>query len=130
MLIIENGTVYTPLRSIADGAVLVKDGRIEAVGRRGRLAVPKSVQRLDAHGGTITPGFINMHIHGAGGYSAMDGQAASYHAMSLLVSRHGVTSYVPTTASATLDVIEQALRAARQARHEGTPGAEILGIHV
>jgi len=41
MLVIENGTLYTPTRVIPDGAVLVDGQRIEAVGKRDELVVPR-----------------------------------------------------------------------------------------
>ena len=130
MLVIENGTLYTPTRVIPDGAVLVDGQRIEWVGRRDELVVPKDAQHLDAGGGSIVPGFVNMHIHGAGGYSTMDGKVASLQAMCQLLTRHGVTSWVPTTGSAPLDVIEAAYVAIRRAQESKMEGAEILGGHV
>jgi len=130
MLVIENGTLYTPTRVIPDGAVLVDGQRIEAVGKRDELVVPTEAQHLDAGGGSIVPGFVNMHIHGVGGYSSLDGEVASLQAMSLLLTRHGVTSWVPTTGSAPLDDIKAALVAIRQAMRADTRGAEILGGHV
>jgi len=130
MLVIENGTLYTPTRVIPDGAVLVDGQRIEAVGKRDELVVPTETQHLDAGGGSIVPGFVNVHIHGVGGYSSLDGEVASLQAMSLLLTRHGVTSWVPTTGSAPLDDIEGALVAIRQAMRADTGGAEILGGYV
>jgi N-acetylglucosamine-6-phosphate deacetylase len=130
MLVIENGTLYTPTRVIPDGAVLVDGQRIQAIGRCNELAIPTEARRLDASGGSIVPGFVNMHIHGVGGYGSLDGQVASLQAMSLLLTRHGVTSWVPTIGSSPLDVKEAALVAIRQVQHTETVGAEILGGHV
>ena len=130
MLAIENGTVYTPVRVIPDGVVLVDGRRIHAIGKRADLAVPMGTRRLDAYGGSIAPGFIDMHMHGVLGYDIMDKQVASLQAMSSALTRYGVTSFVPTTVTATLDAIEAVLQAAWQARQTGTLGAEILGVHV
>lgn len=130
MLEIVNGTVYTPTEVIQDGAVLVDGQQIAAVGKRGELTFPQEVERLDAGGGIIVPGFVNMHIHGIGGYDVMDGRVDSLRIMSRLLARHGVTSWVPTTASAPLDVQEAAVVAVRAAMQSGTGGAEILGAHI
>ena len=80
---------------------------------------------------------MNMHIHGMGGYGTNDGEVASLQAMSLLLTRHGVTSWVPTIGSwdpkigsGPLDVAEMALAAIRQAQESKIEGAEILGAHV
>jgi N-acetylglucosamine-6-phosphate deacetylase len=130
MLAIENGAVYTPVRVIPDGVVLVDGRRIHAIGERAELAIPMGAQRLDACGGFIVPGFIDMHMHGVRGYDVMDKQVASLQAMSLALTRYGVTSFVPTTITAPLDAIEAALQAARQAQQTEKLGAEILGVHV
>ena len=130
MLVIENGTLYTPTQAIPGGAVLVNEQRIEAVGKREELAVPSDAQRLDAEGGHIAPGFVNMHIHGIEGYSSMDGRVASLQAMSRLLVLHGVTSWLPTTGSAPLSNIVAAYAAIREAMEDEGAGAEILGGHV
>ncbi len=52
---------------IEDGVVLVRGNRIEAVGRRGEVAVPAGARVVDAAGKTVVPGFIDAHFHGAFG---------------------------------------------------------------
>ena len=86
MLIIENGTVYTPAQVIPDGMVFVDGGHIKAVARRGELAIPAGAERIDARGGSIAPGLIDMHMHGLHGHDMMDGQAASLQAMSAVLA--------------------------------------------
>ena len=130
MLVIENGTVYTPSQVVPDGIVLVEGRQIQAVGRRGDLAIPEEAQRIDARGGFIAPGFVDMHIHGLRGYDTMDCQVASLQKMSSILPSYGVTSFVPTTISAKSETIEQALQTAREAKRMETAGAEMLGVHV
>jgi N-acetylglucosamine-6-phosphate deacetylase len=130
MLIVENGTVYTPTQVIPDGMVLVDGRRIKAVSRRGALEILAGSERIDAHGGSIAPGLVDMHMHGLHGHDMMDGQAASLQAMSQILPRYGVTSFAPTTVTATLESIEGALKATQEARQAGTLGAEILGVHI
>ena len=130
MLLIENGTVYTPAGPIPAGGVLVDGGRIEAVGRRDELSLPAGVRHLDAHGGLIAPGFVNIHVHGVGGYDTDDGDVAGLAAMSLLLTRHGVTSWLPTTTSRPLAQIAAACAAIRDVVHNRQPGAEILGARI
>jgi N-acetylglucosamine-6-phosphate deacetylase len=137
MLVIENGTVYAPTGAIPGGGVLINGGRIEAVGKRDELTLPDDVQHLDARGGLIAPGFVNIHIHGVGGYGTDDGEVASLEAMSLLLTRHGVTSWVPTTTSRPLVEIVAACAVIREAMADADPasggqeaGAEILGGHI
>jgi len=129
-VIIENGTVYTPGQIIPDGVVLVDGPQIKALARRGEITVPPDTPRLDAHGGSIVPGLIDMHMHGLHGYDTMDGQTASLQAMSDVLPRYGVTSFVPSTVTATLESIDTVLKTVQEVRQTGTQGAEILGVHL
>lgn len=130
MVAVENGTVYTPTHIIPDGIVLLDGSRIKAVARRNEIAVPTDSQRIDAHGGSIVPGFLDMHMHGLHGYDMMDGKVDSLRAMCQILPHYGVTSFVPTTVTAMLRSIEAALIATQEARESETQGAEILGVHI
>jgi imidazolonepropionase-like amidohydrolase len=57
---IVDGTTRPP---IEDGVVLVRDGRIAAVGPRGRVTMPAGVRTIDVRGKTIIPGLWDMHAH-------------------------------------------------------------------
>jgi Tol biopolymer transport system component len=48
---------------IENGDVLIKDNRIEAVGRRGQVAAPPGTRTIDVSGKTIMPGIIDIHAH-------------------------------------------------------------------
>src|SRR5512143_1018431 len=64
--LIRNGTLIdgTGKGPVPDAAVLVKDNRIEAVGRADSIRLPDaSLNTVDAGGGTILPGFIDTHVH-------------------------------------------------------------------
>lgn len=63
--IIRNGTLIDGNggEPIADGAVLVEDGRISAVGKAGSFSLPTDAVEIDAGGGTILPGLIDTHVH-------------------------------------------------------------------
>jgi N-acetylglucosamine-6-phosphate deacetylase len=130
MLAIENGTVYTPERMIPDGVVVVEGRRIAAVGRAGEIAVPADADRVDARGGLIVPGLIDMHVHGIQGYDVMDGTVESVQAFSRALTRYGVTAFVPSTTTATLEAVERALEAVAAVRKAGAAGAEVLGAHL
>ncbi|MDX1969193.1 MAG: amidohydrolase family protein [Planctomycetaceae bacterium] len=64
--LIRNGQVVdgTGAAPLADGAVLIKDGRISFVGPIAQLPpLPADVATLDACGGTILPGLVGAHFH-------------------------------------------------------------------
>src|ERR1700694_2323353 len=59
------GTIYvSPTENpIRDGAILIRDGKIAAVGTRSSVQIPQGIQTLDCSGLTITAGFWNSHVH-------------------------------------------------------------------
>lgn len=64
-LAIVGGTVFpSPTAApIEDGAVLVVDGRITAVGPRSEVEIPTDAELVDATGGSVLAGFWNLHVH-------------------------------------------------------------------
>lgn len=64
-LILNGGTIYgSPTeKPIRNGTVVIRDGKIIAIGRRGSVRIPKGVPTLDCSGLTILAGFWNSHVH-------------------------------------------------------------------
>jgi imidazolonepropionase-like amidohydrolase len=64
-LLLIGGTIYTnpTAKPLRNGVVLIHNGRIAAVGRRGVVRIPKGIATLDCSGLTITAGFWNSHVH-------------------------------------------------------------------
>ncbi len=52
-------------RPVKNAVVLIKGKRIVFAGPRRKVSIPRKARRIDAHGGTILPGFINTHVHQA-----------------------------------------------------------------
>lgn len=84
---------------IPDGVVLVRDGRIEAVGPRGAVAVPAGVDRIDLTGKWLIPGLINAHGHLGGSREEVLEQLAVY-------AHYGVTTVVSLGGNSEGPVIE------------------------
>jgi N-acetylglucosamine-6-phosphate deacetylase len=136
-LAIHAGRALTPLEEIPDALILVEDGRITAIGPRAALAVPAGAREIDARGLTAIPGFVDVHIHGAAGHDVMEGTPAALAAVAECVARHGTTSLVATTVSASLDQtlrslegIARAIRMQPRPARDSVPMADCLGIHL
>ncbi len=127
------GTLLTPREEIPDCTVLVEDTRIAAVGRE--IHVPADARRIDARDQICVPGFIDLHVHGAGGHDLMEASPAAFPTVGRVLATHGTTSYFPTTLTASVPQTLTALRALAnyvQCR-EGPPAdlqAHPLGIHM
>ena len=125
--------LITPLQAIDDAALLIDDGAIAAVGRRAELNLPASTRVIDFGDAILAPGLIDIHIHGGAGHDVMEGSDESLAAVERLMTRHGVTSYCPTTVTAPIDATLRSLDALGKAvvnagKRDGTR-ARPLGIH-
>ncbi len=102
-----NGKVITPYRMIENAAVLIKDGIIAEVSKD---AVSAEVNKIiDAGGKYISPGFIDIHTHGAGGHDFMDGNPESFKIIAATHARYGTTMLFPTLTSSRFDVLKKSI---------------------
>jgi N-acetylglucosamine-6-phosphate deacetylase len=144
LLAILAGRAFSPHEEIHDAVILVEDGVISAFGRSGQISIPSSALRYDARSLTAVPGFIDVHIHGAGGHDVMEGTDAALRAVTNTVARHGTTSIVATTVTASAQQTCGAIAGiARWIKESASPfppsrtpsgpvnpAAEILGLHL
>ncbi|HME13517.1 MAG TPA: N-acetylglucosamine-6-phosphate deacetylase [Candidatus Acidoferrum sp.] len=127
----------TPTAEIADAAILIRDGVIETVASRDSIALPAGAQEISALDSTAIPGFVDVHIHGAGGHDVMEGTPEALRTVTRTVATHGTTSIVATTVTASPDVTLRSVAAIAKyisQQHESggagaEPRAEVLGIH-
>lgn len=78
----------------------------------------------------ILPGFVDLHVHGAGGKDTMDGGAA-IETIARKLAQHGTTSMLATTMTAPMADLEAALRALGSVCRQRTPGStRVLGVHL
>ncbi len=93
--------------------------------------VPQSAEIIDAKGGYVAPGLIDLHIHGYLRCDVCDGREESIRTISEGIVKNGVTGYLPTTMTEDMSVIENALSVCRDLKEESKTwkGAEILGVH-
>lgn len=85
---------------------------------------------IDCHGHWISPGFIDIHIHGSGGADVMDGSVSALEVISKSVLQSGVTSFLATTMTLPLCQIESALESVRHYREGEMQYAQVLGAHL
>jgi N-acetylglucosamine-6-phosphate deacetylase len=129
--------ILTPQDEILDGVILVEETRIAAIGHRDEVHVPPGSLDYVATGLTVVPGFVDIHIHGAGGHDVMEGNARAMDKITSTVARYCTTSMLATTVTASpeetcksLEEIAHYIR--NHEKQEETPrlAAEILGIHL
>ena len=82
---------------LAEVDLLSRAGRIVAVTPRGALPLPDGTEQIDCRGQILSPGFVDLHVHGGGGGDFMDGTVESVRMSLRTHLRHGTTSICPTT---------------------------------
>lgn len=131
MKAILGGRIVMPDRVIT-GKALLFDGRIRGIAEAA-VAEAECDELIDARGLYVSPGLVDIHIHGYLGEDASDGAEACVRAMARGVLANGVTSFLPTTMTVPFPEIDRALRVVRdlmpRSREPGFDGAEVLGAH-
>lgn len=124
MLIKNCNIIY--LDKIEKGSVLIENGKIKEIN-------PSNVndtEVIDAEGLYLSPGFIDVHIHGAGGCDTMDGTVESINTIAKTIVEHGTTSFTPTTMTVAAEDIRKSMKVIKKLKEEGTEGANVLGAHL
>lgn len=127
------GRAFTPSGEIRDAAILFRDGVIEEVGPRDSVVLPAGARELVATDKIAAPGFLDVHIHGAGGHDVMEGTEEALRAIAAKIASHGTTSFVATTVTADPQAIRRSSEGIAgyiAVQHQKTfAGAEVLGVH-
>ncbi|MGL4346429.1 MAG: N-acetylglucosamine-6-phosphate deacetylase [Cellulosilyticaceae bacterium] len=114
---------------ILEGKAILFDEKIVGIVDE-QEALDKASETIDAKASFISPGFVDIHIHGYAGVDTMDGTTEAITKIAEGVKENGVTSFLPTTMTMSKDEIIKALEAARLVKAEGTNGAQVLGVHM
>lgn len=125
---IYNGTVLTPGGWLRNGIVYVEEGRITEVGSRNDDSA--GLVAIDAGGRYITPGCIDIHVHGGGNADFMDATPEAFIQVAQTHARYGTTSMTPTTLTAEKELLFTTLDAYAAAKKMDYAGADFIGMHL
>lgn len=124
-----NGKIVLPDEVVSGRALAfsTETGKIEAIVD----SLPEGAEVIDACGGYVAPGLIDIHIHGYLGEDTSDAKPEGIRKMAYGVAKNGVTAFLPTTMTVAKDEIVAALNAVRSLKEESRSwgGAEIIGVH-
>jgi N-acetylglucosamine-6-phosphate deacetylase len=123
-----NGQVILSDRIIPSGTVLVSNGKIIAVSDS-KIEVNDALE-LNAKGMYISPGFIDIHVHGGGGHDFMDGTKEAFLKIAETHAKYGTTAMLPTTLTSEKEGLLQTLDAYLEADKENSKGASFIGMHL
>src|SRR4051812_16680616 len=125
---IYNGKVVTPFKIITGGCVLVTGDTITEVSEK-NIEASDAIE-INAEGKYIAPGFIDIHVHGGGGYDFMDATETAFLTIAETHAQYGTTAMLPTTLTATKELLLQTLDAFECANNKNVHGAQLLGMHL
>lgn len=117
---------------IIRGAVYTEGSKIKSVFLEDQYALQEfeGATLVDVNGQYLSPGFIDIHIHGGGGSDFMDGTADAFRQIARTHARFGTTSMVPTTLTTTQQRLEETLASYEAVKDKPIDGAQFLGIHL
>ncbi len=126
MLYITGGHAVLPDKVLSDTPLLIAEGRIAGIG----VPCPEGAEVIDAKGGYVLPGFIDIHVHGGGNADMMDESTEAIHQMARAHAAHGTTAIVPTTMTCEDSLLERVIACYLEAEKTQTDGAKLLGLHL
>lgn len=129
------------MKYIVNGSIILKDGIVEdcalafdskICGITAKEQIPADAEIIDAKGGFVAPGLVDIHIHGYLGEDTSDGKSEGIEKMANGIMKNGVTSWCPTTMTVSMDEINTALNTVRSLKGDSKDwdGAEILGVNL
>ncbi|MBN2899462.1 MAG: N-acetylglucosamine-6-phosphate deacetylase [Clostridia bacterium] len=115
---------------ILENHILVADHKIQKICPVESYDIHEKDKVIDLDGHYLSPGFINVHIHGSNGYDTMDATQEAMEAIAAVLPASGVTSFLATTMTMPKENIYKALQCAKNFMADpSNKGAELLGIH-
>ena len=134
-IVIHADRAFTPFEEISDAVIVIQGSKIAAIGQRRMVDLPRGAREINAGRRSVAPGFVDVHIHGAGGHDVMEGTREALEIITATVAGHGTTSLVATTVTASeketrdsvAGIAHFILNTSQYATRELS--AEILGIH-
>lgn len=129
MKCVVNGVILRPEGEVMGRTLAFEGGRIVGL----LDAPPEGAERIDARGGYVSPGLVDVHCHGFMGWDASGGSLDALMSLSRQMAAWGTTAWLPTTMTLDWPVLEGCFAAIRQAMAdslgEDWRGAQVLGCH-
>ncbi|GAB4361030.1 MAG: N-acetylglucosamine-6-phosphate deacetylase [Bryobacter sp.] len=123
------GTLILEDRLQSESTVVAENGFIVEITKRRRIA---GIKVHDWGADYISPGFVDLHVHGGDGADFMDGILDAIRTAARAHLRRGTTTLFPTTTTGSPEQIARMLSACREYRDQWQPahGARVEGIHL
>ena len=128
-LLLTNARLVLEKTVVPRGYLLVRDGRIEALGP-GDGPEHTAGERRDCEGQYLLPGLIDLHVHGGGGADFMDGTTEAIVQAARAHLAHGTTTLAPTTMACPDEDLFRFMEHYREAKREKRCMPRLAGMHL
>ena len=129
-LIITNGKIILPTGIEMNKTLICSEGKINQIIPSADYQPLADDKIIDARQNYVSPGFIDMHIHGGGGHDFMDGTVEAFLGVAETHAKHGTTAMVPTTLTSTQEELLTTFAIYRKAKSQNTQGSQFIGLHL
>jgi len=128
--LIKDCDIYTPLKSIKNGSILVQGEMIARIGMIDESKVPPQTRVFNFKNKLAVPGFIDIHLHGGGGIDFSEAPPELIESALKVHLRNGTTSLLPSIMTAPHEQVLKALKNLVSVRNKGKDIPEIIGINL
>jgi N-acetylglucosamine-6-phosphate deacetylase len=124
------GTLFGPDETVNRAVVVVEDGVISALSSQDGEELPGG-EVVDFGDAALAPAYFDQHIHGGGGFDAMEATDAALRGVGGFLARHGVAGYLATTVTASVEATLASLSGLARLIGRDMPGEAVpVGIHL
>lgn len=125
--VLTNARIFDGFSSHENSALVLSGGKVSGIVPMAEL--PLGHERIDAHGATIIPGFVDLQVNGGGGVMLNDDQSVDgIRQICAAHAKFGTTALLPTLITDTPEITAAAIKAGLDAKTAGVPG--FLGLHL
>ena len=123
---ISGGKLILPEGIVENKSVYYENGTIIAVTDK---ELPFDCEKK-ANGNYVSPGFIDLHVHGGGGYEFVDATEEAVIKACEMHFKHGTTTIYPTFSSYSDQTVMNSAKVVREVKEKGLVKCDIAGIHL
>ena len=128
--VIINAAIITPMRIIPRGSIVIDGSRIEGIYEANAPVPIYGFEVIDAKGLYMSPGFIDTHVHGGGGFDFMDATFDDVAGACKAHMRYGTTTILPTSVACSEDELDAMLGACADVIENMDDGPNVPGVHL
>lgn len=127
--LVKGSRIYTP-KGVVKGGLVIEGKKIKEFKAFEDIPISFEGTLIDVGDSPVIPGLIDIHTHGAGGWSVSGSGIEGVRGLLEYLPKRGVTSFQPSIGGGSLEIIMESLQNLREAKQNSFKGTKILGIHM